>query len=118
MHLKLSTEQLSELYELIEATITDCEEKLANPNLETGTVDLDESIGRLSRMDSLARQQMAIASKKRLESVMKRSRLALTSIQDGTYGTCQDCGENIPYPRLKNSPCAALCIQCQEIAES
>ena len=35
-------------------------------------------------------------------------------IQHGGYGECIDCGNDIGYERLKASPAALRCIQCQE----
>lgn len=39
---------------------------------------------------------------------------ALTKIREGTYGTCEDCGEPIPEARLRAVPGAIRCICCQE----
>jgi DnaK suppressor protein len=39
---------------------------------------------------------------------------ALARVDNGTYGTCVDCGENIPRERLKALPFALLCIDCQQ----
>ena len=38
-----------------------------------------------------------------------RSRLA-----DGNYGTCTDCGGDIGFERLKATPSALRCIDCQQ----
>lgn len=42
---------------------------------------------------------------------------ALKAIEDGTYGICQECGQNISENRLKYNPNARLCLACQEKAE-
>ena len=39
---------------------------------------------------------------------------ALARIADGTYGTCIDCGAEIPAARLAVNPSARRCIACQE----
>ena len=38
---------------------------------------------------------------------------ALQRIQEGTYGTCVDCGAPIPEGRLEARPEAARCVSCQ-----
>jgi DnaK suppressor protein len=38
---------------------------------------------------------------------------ALAKIAGGTYGLCERCGKEIPKPRLKALPYAALCVQCK-----
>ena len=43
---------------------------------------------------------------------------ALTRIEDGTYGTCVDCGQPIPDARLEVRPEAARCVQDQEKYEA
>lgn len=42
---------------------------------------------------------------------------ALRSIDDGTYGMCQECGQKISETRLKYNPNARRCILCQEKSE-
>jgi len=42
---------------------------------------------------------------------------ALARIEDGSYGTCSDCGEPIGWPRLNAQPTAERCIACQEKVE-
>jgi DnaK suppressor protein len=38
---------------------------------------------------------------------------ALQKIEDGTYGSCEQCGDAIPDARLQALPYAALCITCK-----
>lgn len=42
---------------------------------------------------------------------------ALARMADGTYGTCIDCGCEIPLARLHAAPTARRCIRDQEIYE-
>ena len=37
---------------------------------------------------------------------------ALKRIDDGSYGTCEACGERIPKARLKAIPFTSLCVKC------
>lgn len=43
---------------------------------------------------------------------------ALGRLADGTYGLCQDCGEDIAVERLKAYPTASRCIRCQQRYET
>ncbi len=43
--------------------------------------------------------------------------LALTKIDNGTYGVCEDCGQEIPLLRLEALPFASQCIGCKRRAE-
>jgi len=42
----------------------------------------------------------------------------LRSIEDGLYGVCQDCEQDISEKRLKYYPNAQRCLACQETAET
>jgi RNA polymerase-binding protein DksA len=42
---------------------------------------------------------------------------AETRLAEGTFGTCEACGEPIPLPRLRALPTARLCVPCEAMAE-
>ncbi len=42
---------------------------------------------------------------------------ALARIRAGVYGSCEDCGKQIPTARLQAVPYATLCIKCQRFEE-
>lgn len=43
---------------------------------------------------------------------------ALDRLTNGTYGTCQECMQAIPAPRLDAIPYARLCVECKSQQES
>ncbi len=43
--------------------------------------------------------------------------LALEKIEDGIYGECESCGEDIGMKRLEARPVAELCIDCKSEQE-
>ena len=42
---------------------------------------------------------------------------ALQRLEQGTYGSCEECDEEIPAARLSALPFATLCVTCQELQE-
>ena len=42
---------------------------------------------------------------------------ALAKIEDGSFGTCEECGEEIQVKRLEARPETTLCIRCKEDQE-
>lgn len=48
-----------------------------------------------------------------LEPELKAVHEALTSIDQGAYGVCKSCGQDINEKRLEVRPQALLCIACQ-----
>jgi len=48
----------------------------------------------------------------RLQETLDEVEAALAKIADGTYGTCEQCGQEIAPARLEAKPAARLCISC------
>lgn len=81
-------------------------------------VELDQAkVGRLSRMDAMQAQQMAQASGRRRELMLRQISAALKRIENNEYGYCHSCEEPIPQKRLEFDPTALLCIHCASEAE-
>ncbi len=77
------------------------------------TVLLDQqSVGRLSRMDAMQQQAMAKATQARRGQQLLRIEAAFARIDDGEYGYCAQCGEDIPLKRLELDPTLATCVTC------
>ena len=82
-------------------------------NLEdSGVVELDSSIGRLSRMDALQNQQMALELKRRLENQLLRIENAFKRMDKGQYGQCAKCKKSINEERLEVFPDTLKCVRC------
>lgn len=43
---------------------------------------------------------------------------AIERVAAGTFGSCLQCGEPISHRRLQALPWAALCLECQEVADN
>jgi DnaK suppressor protein len=43
---------------------------------------------------------------------------ALQRVDQGTYGTCDECGKDIAEARLSAVPFALLCLECQQREET
>ena len=55
---------------------------------------------------------------KRETYLLKKIDLALKKIDEGTYGECESCGEDIAVGRLMARPVAQLCIDCKTEQEN
>ena len=76
-------------------------------------VELDQTrTGRVSRMDALQGQAMAIASEGRQRVERRRIEAALARLEAGEYGECLVCGEPIPEARLRADPTTTRCVAC------
>lgn len=109
----LTTAQEKELHNYLLVLRSELEKLLADSQESSKTVDLDQPIGRLSRMDALQQQAMAKASRAGTERRLKLIDSALVAIKQERYGECRRCEEPIGYPRLKARPESPFCLECQ-----
>ena len=76
-------------------------------------VSLDQqSVGRLSRMDSLQVQAMDMAQQQARRRQIVRINAALERLKHGDYGYCVTCDEPIGKRRLELDPATPLCVKC------
>jgi len=80
---------------------------------ERQPVVLDQqSVGRLSRMDAMQVQAMAQAVEARRKGRLSRIEAALKRLDDGDFGFCLACGEEIPAKRLAVDLTLTHCVDC------
>lgn len=77
------------------------------------TVELDQqTVGRLSRMDSMQQQAMAEAQERMRQRDLLRIEMAERRINTEDYGYCMECDAEIPDGRLEIDPMAEKCVHC------
>ena len=82
------------------------------------TVELDQSsVGRLSRMDAIQAQAVALESRRRQQLKLLQIKAALQRIESGEFGICPRCGEDIDSRRLDFDPTTPMCITCAQTLE-
>jgi DnaK suppressor protein len=96
---------LDELRADLEQIVREADAALAVP--EDDQLDEDEdSIGDDADREEAMREA---AAERRTEAIA-----ALARMDEGSYGACVDCGQQIPEDRLAFRPEAARCLACQE----
>ena len=76
-------------------------------------VELDQATqGRLSRMDAMQVQAMALETKRRRELGILKIKSALKRIEEDEFGWCVSCGDEIALKRLELDPATPTCIEC------
>jgi DnaK suppressor protein len=110
----MTPEQRREIRTRIEKRMEELKLTIAQLEETSKPVSLDQPIGRLSRMDSMANQ--AISSQRLTDSrrTLMRLERALDRVDDDNFGICAECGEDIALGRLLAIPEAALCVDCAE----
>lgn len=102
--------QLEERARTLVAELKMVEEE--RPGVPTRTQTTVEDSG--EQGEQRTRDAVRGAEQERDAAELREISAAIARIDDGTYGTCVDCGNDIPLARLQVQPAAARCIECQE----
>ena len=86
---------------------------------ETSEAQMHDTSGDEADLASLEISQASLHKIGRREATLiKKIDKALVKIEDGTYGECENCGEEIAIGRLLARPVAQLCIDCKTEQEN
>jgi DnaK suppressor protein len=86
-------------------------EGLANPNGQEAFPDVSD------QASAEAELNFSMRIREREQRLIKKIDEALERMDQDTYGICERCEEEIPYPRLKARPVTTLCINCKTLEE-
>ena len=93
------------------AKLEEAVEGLANPNGQEAFPDVSD------QASAEAEQNFLMRIREREQRLIKKIDEALERMDQNTYGICERCEEEIPYPRLKARPVTTLCINCKTLEE-
>ena len=77
----------------------------------------DDRFDEVDQASSEYMQAFSFRLRGREKFLMEKIDLALRKIDNGSYGTCEECEEPISIKRLQARPETPLCIQCKEAQE-
>ena len=103
---KLLQEKLDELLKEAERTVagmTDSKENFPDPT-DRAAMESDRNF--------------LLRIRDRERKLISKIREAMDRIEDGSYGICESCGEDISDKRLKARPVTTLCIECKKRQEA
>jgi DnaK suppressor protein len=78
---------------------------------------IEKSADALDEVQHAAERELAIRNLDRDSNLLRNVRSALRRIEDGSFGMCVYCEEEISPRRLAAVPWAPFCIRCQEQAD-
>ena len=92
--------------------------KKAKQTLEQDmALDTDDLPDEMDLASSEYLQSFTFRLRGREKSFLDKIEKALAKIEDGTFGICEECGEEISVKRLEARPETTLCIRCKEDQE-
>ncbi len=110
---ELNQQAIKTYTKVLGARLKELEAVQANSAESREPVTLDQTTtGRLSRMDALQVQAMALETDRRRDLEIIRVETALDRIKDGEFGYCVTCGDEVEIKRLDNDPSTPTCIGC------
>jgi DnaK suppressor protein len=114
----LNKKELKKFQELLEekrkAVLERAREMLSEENMTLDTNDLPDEMD-LASSEYL--QSFTFRLRGREKSFLDKIEKAIKKIDEGSFGVCEECGEEISVKRLEARPETTLCIRCKEDQE-
>ena len=107
----LHTQLVSQRETLLESTVKSMSELTEFKDNDPDSLDLAVS---------QSNRDLSLRFANRERRMLNKIRHSLQRMQEGEYGACSNCGDEIGYRRLSFRPVATLCIDCktqQELLE-
>ena len=80
-------------------------------------IAIEKSADAIDEVTRAAERELAIRNLDRESRLLRNVRAALRRIDEGSFGVCAHCEEEISPKRLAAVPWAPFCIKCQEAAD-
>ena len=77
-------------------------------------IAVERSADQLDEIQAASQRALAVCNLEREFNQLQNARAALRRIQEGSFGICQECDQDIHPKRLTAVPWATFCIRCQE----
>ena len=110
----MTTQERDDLKSKIEELIAKYEIDIRDTEEMTKPVSPENSIGRVSRMDAINNKSVMEASLRNKISKRNKLKLALTKIDNPSFGLCESCKQKINPARLMYMPESTKCIKCAD----
>ncbi len=105
--------ELNKYKEILEARQAELAQVIRNRD----GITIEKSPDALDEVQNAAERELAIRNLDRESNLLRNVRAALRRIDEGTFGVCVHCEEDINPKRLNAVPWTPYCIRCQEIAD-
>lgn len=101
-----------EIIEKIKEEIVKTEKLIAEYKEHSKPVTLDNSIGRISRMDAINNKSITESALRQAENKLTKLNQALDQVGKKDFGICIKCKQPIPLGRLLLMPESKRCVNC------
>ena len=81
-------------------------------------ITVERSADQLDEIQAASQRALAVCKLDREFNQLRNTRAALRRIEEGSFGICQECDQDIHPKRLAAVPWATYCIRCQEAIDN
>jgi DnaK suppressor protein len=113
----VNQKDLKRYKKMLEDSKTSLLESAKKTLVEEASFDTDDLPDEIDQASSEYAQSMVFRLRDREKFLLQKIERALTRIEDGTFGICERCEEEISPKRLEARPVTTLCIRCKEEQE-
>ena len=113
----LTEDQLAQLRQALEERQGQLEEQLSAELVNDGLPVQEVETSPADKATNRLLNDLAIEARDHLAAQVTAVHKALAKFEDGSYGLCEQCGNDIGFARLLARPEAGLCITCQSRLE-
>lgn len=110
----MTEQEQQEMAKVLEEKIEETKEEIEQLEELTKPIKPDNAYGRLSRMDAINNKTINDKALREQKSRLQKLERAQQKLEEGKYGTCIKCGDDIPLGRLKFMPWTTRCVKCAQ----
>jgi DnaK suppressor protein len=113
----LKKTELKRFKDMLEEKRNQIIENARSTMAEDMTLDANDLPDEMDLASSEYLQSFTFRLRGREKAFLEKIDRALAKIKDNSFGTCEECGEEISVKRLEARPETTLCIKCKEDQE-
>ena len=80
-------------------------------------ITIERSADQMEEIQAASERALAVCNLDREFNQLQNAQAALRRIEEGSFGTCQECEDDIAPNRRAAMPWAQLCIRCEEAVD-
>lgn len=104
--------EVDEIKQKIQEEISKTEVLIDDYKEQSKPVTLDNSIGRISRMDAINNKSITESALRQAEAKLSKLHQAMDNIDKPDFGLCIKCKQPIPLGRILLMPESNKCVNC------
>jgi DnaK suppressor protein len=109
----MTTTELNRFQAILKARVTELERVTRHRD----GIAVERSADQLEEVQAASQRALAVSNLDREFNQLQNARAALRRIQEGSFGICEECDQEIHPKRLAAVPWAPFCIGCQEAVD-